>query len=168
MATTSLTVNGYNIGTDVSVTISDQYGDTFNAGSLGHLRSIEATWDMENQKIQPITRGGKPLYLSIPSGMTGNMHFTRFNGALSSIFVELYQAFYSAGLLPKWTISCQVLNRDGTTDQYIFTGVVFGRPQWGNFADIREVDQTFEFNAENVISTSTLQGIVPALAAAII
>lgn len=167
-ASTSLTVNGYNIGTDISVTISDQYGDVFNASALGHLRSIEATFDMESQKIQPITRGGRPLYQSIPSGITGNMHFTRFNGALTSIFTELYAAFYSAGLLPKWTVTCQVPNRDGTTDDYIFTGTVFGRPQFGNFSDIREVDQTFEFNAETIESTSSLQGIVPALAAAII
>lgn len=165
---TSLTINGFSIGTDLSATLSDEYGDVFPAGDLGHLRSIDLNFDMETLKIQPITRGGRPLYLSIPSGLTGNMRFTRFNGSITSIFTNLYNAFYTAGLLPKWTLSMKVANRDGTTDSYLVTGMVLARPSFGTFEDIREVDQALEFMGETVLSTSNLASIVPALTAAVL
>jgi hypothetical protein len=161
----SLTVNGFNIGTNITVTISDQFGDVFNAGDLGHLQEIGANFDMEMLKISPITRGGKPMYLAIPSGLSGTMRFTRFNGALTSMFTQLYQLYYNNGILPKFTITVSVINPDSTTDQYIFTGVVFSRPGFGDFQNIREVDQGFSWNAENCVSTSNLSSIVPALAA---
>src|SRR5690348_5903971 len=101
----SLTVNGFSVGTEISLTISDQFGDVFNAGDLGHFRGIDCRFDIENLKIQPISRGGKPLYLAVPSGLSGTIRFTRFNGALTSIFSNLYQAYYTAGLLPKWTLT---------------------------------------------------------------
>lgn len=163
----SLTVNGYNVGVDISLTISNQFGDVFNAGDLGHFRGIDCKFDTENLKIQPISRGGKPLYLMIPSGLSGTLKFTRFNGSLTNVFSSLYQAFYTAGILPKWTYSAAVVNRDGTTDKYIWTGAVFANPDFGSFQDVREVDQGMSFNAENLLTTSNLASIVPSLVAAI-
>ncbi len=164
---TALALNGFNIGSDLSVVISNDAGDVFPATDLGLLEMVEATVDTEILKVTAITRGGKPLYQSIPNGVSGSMRFTRANGSLFSIFVILQQAFYTAGILPQWTITCTVLNRDGTTDEYMFEGVVFGKPQFGSFDEIKEVKQTFDFNAQQITSTTALPSAAGKLAAAI-
>ena len=160
----SLTVNNsFNIGTDISLTISDPYGDVFPASSLGNLTTINMNFDLEMLKVVPITNGGYPIYLSIPNGLSGTMEFVRFNGGLTSLFTSLYQAFYNEGLLPQFTMTIVVLNRSGTTDEYVIPNMVFHRPDFGEFNRISEVNQRLEFSAPTIQSTTGAAGLLAAL-----
>lgn len=160
----SLTVNSaYNIGTDLSATISDPYGDVFPVGTLGNLMTMNINFDMEMLKVVPISNGGVPIYLSVPNGLSGTMEFVRFNGAMTSMFTSLYQAFYNEGLLPQFTMTIVVLNRSGTTDEYVIPNMVFHRPDFGEFSRITEVNQRLEFSAPTIQSTTGAAGLLAAL-----
>lgn len=159
----SLNINGYNIGADISLTIRNDFGDQFTAVSLGHLMRVEATMDFEQLKVTPITGGGLPLYEAVPNGASGTMEFTRYNGEMARVFATLMNAFYNQGILPHWAIEVNVMNRDMSVDDYTFSGVVFTRPQFGNFDGIREVTQTLEFGFNRIVFPSNISTLIPAL-----
>lgn len=152
--------NSFNIGTDFSATISDDYGDTFPISDLGDLTDVDLTFDMHQLKVTPITNGGIPIYQSIPNGLSGNMTFVRVNGNITSMFTALYQAFYGEGLLPHFTLSIDVLNHGGQVDSYILPGLVFHNPDFGNFSGIQEVSQKLSFSAPTIQSTTNLASIL--------
>ena len=156
----NILVNGLNIGTDISVTISDNYGDVFTDADIGNMMSFNVSMDMHMLKVTPITNGGKPIYRSIPNGLSGTMEYVRVNGNITSIFTVLYAAFYNAGLLPTFTITVTVINRNGTTDEYIFPEVVFHTPDFGRFDGISEVRQKIDFSGPEILSTTNLASIL--------
>ncbi len=164
----NLLANGFNIGTNVSFVVSDQYGDVFSAADLGNLMSMDLTLDMHQIKVTPITNGGYPIYQSIPNGLTGTMEFVRVNGNITSMFTMLYNAFYTAGTLPQFTMSISVLNVSGTVDQYTLPNLVFHTPDFGRFSGISEVTQKIEFNASTIISNSNNSNVLANVATAAI
>ena len=156
--------NSFNIGTDISGVLSDAYGDNIPLVDIGNLMSIDVTFDMHQLKITPITNGGRPIYLSIPNGLTGTMDFTRYNGAMTAMFTKLYEAFYGGGLLPHFSLMLSVLNRSGTVDEYIIPQLVFDTPDFGKFTGIEDVTQSLKFSAPTMISTgggATLLAALP-------
>lgn len=159
----TLFANGFNIGTDISGAISDSYGDVIPFENMGNLMSIDLTFDMHQLKVTPITNGGKPIYLSVPNGLSGSMDFTRFNGSMTSMFTALYEAFYGGGLLPHFSIMLAVLNRSGTVDEYIIPELVFDTPDFGKFTGIEDVTQSLKFSAPTVIATGGAQTLLAAL-----
>jgi len=159
----TMNINGYNIGTDISLTMSNDFGDQFTAVSLGHLMRVEATMDFEQLKVTPITGGGLPLYEAVPNGASGTMEFTRYNGGMTAVFANLMNAFYNQGILPHWNIEVNVMNRDMTVDAYNFQGAVFSRPQFGNFDGIRETTQTLEFAFNRIAMPANVTSLIPAL-----
>ncbi len=144
----------FNIGTDASILISDQYGDIFSAADLGDLMTINVNFDLHLLKVVPITNGGIPLYKAIPNGLTGHMDFVRNDGSITSIFTSLYNAFYTAGVTPSFSITITVLNHQGTSDEYIIPSAVFHAPTFGEFSGITEVRQKIEFSGPTILSTS--------------
>lgn len=147
------TINGFSIGTDISISISDQFGDLFPAESLGHVMEFDSESEDVELKIIPITNGGIPVYQTIWSGVRGRLMFTRTNGALSSMIIGLMTAYHEAGLIVNFGITGTVMNRDATTDEYMWVGVQWVRPRFGNFRATKEVDEQLEFRAQRLIST---------------
>ena len=154
------TLNGFNVGTDASVTISDQFGDVFPAEALAHLTEFDSESEDVEIKIVPITLGGVPIYQTIWSGIRGRMTFARVNGSFEGMIVNLMDLYYDLGVIPMMAITQTVLNRDLTTDQYLFTGVQLVRPRFGNFRATKEVDMMLEFRAQRIV---LLGGVTPFL-----
>lgn len=153
-------VNGFNIGTNLSFVVSDTYGDIFHAADLGDLMSFDLTLDMHQIKVTPITNGGYPIYQSIPNGLSGTMEFVRVNGAITSMFTNLYNAFYAAGVTPHFTMSLSVLNPAGNVDLYTLPNLVFHTPDFGKFTGISETTQKIEFNASTIIAVAGTSNIL--------
>lgn len=162
----NLIANSFNIGTNLNFVVSDQYGDTFSASDLGNLMSMDLTLDMHQLKVTPITNGGYPIYQSIPNGLTGSMDFVRVNGNITSMFTMLYNAFYTAGTLPQFTMSISVLNGLGNVDQYTLPNLVFHNPDFGRFSGISEVSQKIEFSASTIIANSNNSNVLANIAGA--
>jgi hypothetical protein len=153
---TTSVLNGYNVGTDVSLSISDPYGDVFPAEALAHVTEFDAESDDVEIKVTPISFGGVPIYQTVWNGTRGRIMFARVNGSFQSMIVSLMDSYYDLGTIPFFTITQTVMNRDGTIDQYMFVGCQWVKPRFGNYRATKEVDLSLDFRAQRVILTGAL------------
>lgn len=157
---------GYNIGTDLSVVVSDDQGDVFPLEALGHVMDFESEADDSELKIVPISNGGKPLFQTIWVGGHGTIMFSRVNGNLQKMTLELMAAYHQAGLIPIFSLSTNILNRDGSVDGYLYTGVQFSKPKFGGYRALKEVDQNLSFSWSDCVATGGAAPFLAGLAAA--
>jgi hypothetical protein len=162
----AVTVQGFNIGTDASVTISDSFGDVFTANDLGYLMDFDSEADDSEIKITPITGGGVPVFQTVWNGGRGRLMYTRMNGNFQQMILDLMAAYYSSGIIPQFALSLSVLNRDSSVDEYLYTGMQFTKPKFGNFRALKEVDQAVDFVWSQCVATGGLTAFLTNLAAA--
>lgn len=167
MATPAATIiNGFNVGSDVSFVLQDQFGDVLSAAMLGHLTEFDSESEDVPVKITPITTGGIPIFQTIWNGVRGHMRYTRVNGVFQQTFSDLMAAYYAVGVIPQMTLQAKVRNRDASVDSYIFLGLQMTRPRFGNFVSTREVDMRVEFRASTMVSLTGAGATLTALALA--
>lgn len=159
----ALTINSFNVGSNLSVQISDDFGDIFSADQLGHLTDFDATSEATVITIRPITNGGKVIHRRIPGGWIGRLMFERYSGAMINLIAGLDALFYATGLDPAFAIGCVILNPDGSTDKYTFTQVKFNRESFGNFRGNSNVPQSLPFNAQELIIPNNATTLLAAL-----
>ena len=58
-------IGGFNVGTDVAFSLSDNYGDVFIDSSMGYLDDFESQGRTHMLSIMPITTGGMPIHQCI-------------------------------------------------------------------------------------------------------
>lgn len=158
--------SGFNIGTDIGVAVTDNFGDSFPIDALGHLMDFDSKADSSIIKITPITRGGKPIFQTVWNGGTGSIQLTRVNGNLQAMTLELMSAYHQTGIIPVFSIQTSILNRDGTIDEYLYTGVQWETPDFGNFRALKEVDQRMAFMWSDCVKTGGAPPFLTGLAAA--
>ena len=130
-----------------SVAISDAYGDVFPAEALGHLTDFNwASTDVLLTCV-PISNGGVPIFQTIWQGVSGSMTFCRTNGLYAKIVAELMRAYHTQGIITQFSSSVEILNRNGTLDEYLLSGLQIHKNTFGNFRGIREVDFSFQWAA---------------------
>jgi hypothetical protein len=156
---------GYNIGTDISVAVADDQGDAFPINALGHMMDFDSDADDTEIKIVPITNGGKPLFQTVWAGGHGRIMFTRVNGNLQSMIIELMAAYHNLGLIPQFSIATAILNRDSTVDEYLYAGVQWNKPKFGNYKALKEVDQALDFSWSDCVKTGGASLFLPNVAA---
>lgn len=139
-------LQGFNIGTDAAVTVTDNFGDAFPIDQLGLMMDFESDYDDAEIKVVPITGGGVPIFQTVWAGGHGRIGFTRRNGNLELMTLQLVAAYHNIGLIPIFTLLTTVLNRDGSVDERLYTGVQFNRPRFGNYRALKEVDQGLQFS----------------------
>lgn len=165
MAITTV-INGFNVGTDVSFAISDQFGDVIPAGLMGHLIEFESQSNDKSIEVIPITTGGIPIYQTVWSGITGDMRFARVNGYYQQAFSDLMDLYFASGVIAQMVLQARVRNRDGSVDTYVYTGFQFSKPRFGAFHATREVDLRVSWMASTMVSASggaaALAGLVAA------
>lgn len=161
----TVTVNGFNVGTDVSVAITDNYGDSFTADQLGYLMDFESESEDVPVKITPVTGGGVPIYQTLWNGISGSMSFTRSSAAFQQMFIDLMNAYFTNGVIPQFTISVNVRDRAGSIDEYLYTGVQFEKPRFGNYKATKEVDMKMNFKASQMTVNGTGTAFLTAAAA---
>lgn len=158
------TINGFNVGTDTRLAIQDQFGDVFTDSMLAHLMEFDSESEDTDLKITPITTGGVPIYQTIWNGVRGSLMFTRVNGSFQAMFLDIMNGYFNSGLISQFTMSQTVRNRDGSIDEYIYTGVQFSRPRFGRFQSVKEVDMRMDFRAGQVQAVGTLSSFLTGLA----
>lgn len=143
----------FNVGQDISVTITTSQGDTFSAEELGHLVDIDVDNEREMVRVKPCSNGGKVLRMGIPQGVKGKLTFARINSQLDKLRINADQLWYTSKI--ETTVSFQFLiqNRDGTTDSYMIQNASIGSGKmFGGKAD-KEVDQDLAFEAAQMTQT---------------
>jgi hypothetical protein len=161
----AITVNGYNIGTDASFAITDQYGDIFLDSDMGYLMDFDSESEDSTLKVVPITTGGLPIYQTIWSGVTGSLMFTRFGPSFQQMMMYLMATYYNSGVIPQFSLALLVRNRNGSTDQYRYAGFQFSRPKFCNFRATKEVDMRSYFKASSVQAFGALTPFLKGLPA---
>lgn len=155
---------GYNVGTDIAVAVSDDQGDAFPIDALGHMLDFESEADETEIKIVPVTNGGKPLFQTVWNGGHGKITFARVTGNLQAMILELMAAYHGRGLIPQFAIATAVQNRDGSVDEYLYTGVQWKTPAFGNFKALKEVDQSLGFSWSDCVKTGGASVFLPGVA----
>ena len=162
------TINGssYSIGTDLGVSVSDNYGDQFPISALGLLMDFDTKAHSSMIKVTPITNGGRPIFQTVWNGGDGRMTFTRQNGNLQAMVLDLMTAYHTRGIIPVFGLAASILNRDGTIDEYLYSGVQWETPDFGNFAALKEVNNGISFNWSQCVKTGGPTAFLTGVAAA--
>jgi hypothetical protein len=152
---TTVVINGFNVGTDAQVSIADNFGDIFTAEQMGHLTALDSTAEDSPLKVTPITNGGVPIYQTIWNGVSGTMTFVRNGPPFGQLIIDLMQAYYISGIIPQFSMAVNVRNRDGSIDEYMYTGMQFSKPSFGNYQGVKEVDMKTNFVASQLMTTGS-------------
>ncbi len=164
MATTI--INGFNVGTDVSFVLQNQFGDITPASVMGHLIEFESQSNDKSIEVTPITTGGIPIYQTIWNGITGDMRFARVNGQFQQVFSDLMASYFTAGIIPQMNLQVRVRNRDGSVDSYVYIGFQFRQPRFGAYQAIREVDVRVSWSASTMVSKTGAGAVLLGLVSA--
>lgn len=153
---TFVTLQGYNVGSDVSFAIMDQYGDVFNESMLGLLTQFDIRSVDVKMKVTPISNGGVPVNQVIPNGLRGTMTFVRVGPAFSQLYMDLSQGYFDSGIISQMYIMMNIRNRDGSVDEYQLDGVQFSDWDFGDFRGTKEVDLKVSLEASQMYGSGSL------------
>jgi hypothetical protein len=149
-------IQGFNVGTDVSFAIMDDFGDVFSEDMMGLLTEFEMRSVDVRMKVTPISTGGVPVNQTVANGLRGTLTFVRTSGAFHQMYIDLSNGYYNSGAIPQFTISMNIRNRDGSVDQYLIDGVQFSDWNFGNFRGTKEVDLRLAIEASQMLGSGSL------------
>jgi hypothetical protein len=152
----AVVINGYNVGSDVSFAILDQYGDVFSEDMLGLMTQFDLRSVDVKMKVTPISNGGVPVHQTIPNGLRGTMTFVRVGPAFSQLYMDLSQGYYTAGIISQLYVMMNVRNRNGTVDEYQIDGVQLSDWDFGDFRGTKEVDCKMSLEAAQMYGSGSL------------
>lgn len=152
----AVTIAGFNVGSDVSFAIQDQYGDVFSEDMLGLMTQFDIRSVDVKMKVTPISHGGVPVNQCLPNGLRGTMTFVRTGPAFSQLYMDLSQGYYTAGLISQMFIMMNIRNRDGSVDEYQLDGVQLSDWDFGDFRGTKEVDCKMSIEASQMYGSGSL------------
>lgn len=152
----SATIAGFNVGSDVSFAIMDQYGDVFSEDMLGLMTQFDIRSVDVKMKVTPISNGGIPVNQVIPNGLRGTMTFVRTGPSFSQLYLDLSQGYFTAGIISQMYIMMNIRNRDGSVDEYQLDGVQLSDWDFGDFRGTKEVDCKMAIEASQMYGSGTL------------
>jgi len=91
---------------------------------------------------------------------------TRTGPTFQQLFMDLMESYYLQGMIPQFSLGLHVRNRNGTVDEYLYSGLQFSRPRFGNFRGTKEVDMRTDFHASLLQGTGPSQVFLAGLVAA--
>lgn len=162
----AIAILGYNVGSDARFSITDNLGDIFIDSDMGYLEDFESQARTHMLTITPITTGGRPVHQALWSGGSGRMSFTRFGPSFQQLFMDLESAYYGGGVIPQFALTVEVRNRDGSIDEYLYSGFQFNDPHFGNYQGVREVRMSTNFMYSQCQGTGALSAFLAGVAQA--
>lgn len=137
----------FNVGQDVSVTITSNFGDRYAAEELGHLEDIEVDEDRNIIGVKGITGGGRVNKMSVPQGVKGKLMFARINGALAKLKIDHDQRWYQRKQSTFYNLQIQIVHRDGQVKNYLIPRAVLGSGKALDGKPDKQINQDFVFEA---------------------
>ncbi len=139
------TPNAFSIGTDLSCSLTDPVaGINRNLDEFGHLEEFRATAIDKEIEIVPISRGGVHLYRTLWAGAEIEIKWSKVYGALQYFWAALQNNYFDLHSFTSFLANASVLNRDGTIDEFNFTACEPSKPNFGDFAGTKPVDNTLK------------------------
>jgi hypothetical protein len=152
----AVTIQGFNVGSDVSFAIMDAFGDVFSEDMLGLMTQFDIRSVDVKMKVTPISNSGIPVNQSIPNGLRGTMTFVRTGPAFSQLYMDLSQGYYTSGIISQMYIMMNIRNRDGSVDEYQLDGVQLNDWDFGDFRGTKEVDCKMSIEASQMYGSGSL------------
>jgi hypothetical protein len=134
-------VNGFSVGKDVSLTVTTSSGPLTMTG-LNSFTAKPLFTDLKSKRLDGMTYFGE-----IPDGWTGSFKLDRLGPAVDTFFATAEAAYYAGQNIPAGTIQEVILEADGTTTTWQYTGVVLKLDDAGDWKGDARVEQTITFNA---------------------
>jgi hypothetical protein len=140
--------NDFNIGKDVSGRIFDDTGVSRNLAEIGHLLMFGVELKDSIVKTRPISNGGINLFETLWEGCDIHLRFTRARGNIEYITMQAMANFFALDLRPNYSISWSILDRNGTVDTFLATGLKLTSPNLGSFSGDKDVEQELRFTGQ--------------------
>jgi hypothetical protein len=127
-------MNGFAVGRDVTVNIIGFDGAIHSFG-LGTAFDSK----MMTNKVSIKGLDGVIRYLEIPDGWDGTFSYTKQDDLIDAYFAQLEAAYYNGVNIPASSITETIVNPDGSTSQYRFTGVMMKYDDAGAWTGDKDV-----------------------------
>src|SRR5580700_6297777 len=111
-------VNGFSVGKDVSLSLTNPSG-TFPTVGITSFTAKPMFTDIKSKRLD-----GQTYFGEIPDGWTGTFKLDRTSPDVDTFFAALEAAYYAGQNTPAGTIQEVILEADGTTTTWQYTGVV--------------------------------------------
>lgn len=134
--------SGINVGSDARFDIVTPTGTL----SLPTLLSFEAKKITHKTKVNPLN--GLPINLQFNDGWEGTFEVARADGTIDDYFAAVEAAQAAGANLAAGTIHQTITNPDGSTSQYMFTGVQLYYDDAGTYHALNDVKQKVSFLAQ--------------------
>jgi hypothetical protein len=134
-------VNSFSVGKDVSVTLTNPAGNLTLSG-LTQFDAKPMFTDIKSKRLD-----GKTYFGQIPDGWTGTFKLDRLDPNVDVFFANLEAGYYAGQNNPSGTIQEVILEADGSTTTWSYTGVVLKLDDAGSWAGDKRVEQAISFNA---------------------
>ena len=141
-------IAGFNVGKDVSLTITTASGPLTLSG-LNSFTAKPMFTDIKSKRLDGMT-----YFAEIPDGWTGTFKLDRTDPSIDTFFAALEASYYAGTNTPAGTIQQVIAETDGTTTTWQYTGVVLKLDDAGDWKGDARVEQTFTFNATTKVKVS--------------
>jgi hypothetical protein len=145
-------ISGKNSGKDVSVTISDNLGNQWNAAQIGIMTHFEISSDYAHSETKSIINGGQVFHETLPHGAKCKIKFSRYSAALEDM-ENSYRVNSQNGKQVVYQIQYQVQNRNTPVTTRKLVDCKPLNFSLGSFDPDKDVEQGVEF-----VSVDLLRG----------
>jgi hypothetical protein len=142
-------VNGFSVGKDVSLSITNPNGNLTTVG-LTSFTSKPMFTDLKSKRISD----GKTYFGQIPDGWSGSFKFDRLDPSVDIFFANAEAGYYSGLNNPAGTIQQIVTEASGSPSTWRYDGVVLKLDDPGDWKADARVEQTISFNATTKVRVS--------------
>ena len=141
--------NAFNVGTDLSASIfNPATGSNRNLDEFGQLEEFRGRSLSTQIEVSPISRGGVKLYRTLYGGAELDLKWAKVYGALQYFWAALQNNYFNLHLFTSFTIAASCINRDGTVDEFQFTGCEAAGQDLGDFMGTKAVNNELKFKCQ--------------------
>ena len=112
---------------------------------LRDVTGFNAAQEVKVQRADPLN--STPVEFNTPSGWRGSFDIDRANSAVDDLIASIEVAFWTAATIGQGTIYQYIIETDGSTSTYEFSGVSLTLANAGQFRQDDIVRQTINFFA---------------------
>ncbi len=156
--------NAFSVGQDLSCSITDPVsGITRNLDEFGHLESFKVTAIDKEIEVAPISRGGVHLYQTLWAGCELDIRWAKVYAALEYFWTQLQNNYFDLHLLPSFMFNASVINRDGSVDEFAFTGAAVSKPTLGDYEGAKQVNNGMKARCQRgqLVSAGSVNAPLP-------
>jgi len=134
-------VNSFSIGRDCQLVVMGPQGRV----DLTYVTGFESRQITQAVRLDRLD--GVPMGAELPKGWEGSFELERGTSEVDDFIAVMETQFFASGAIPAGTVYQYVMETDGSTSTYQYSGVVFKLANAGQWRGDASVKQRLEFFA---------------------